>query len=686
MSGSSLENAIRIDDDSDGETQIPWQAKHTSNTPSVNNPGLAKGILKNGLLSKTPHKPPLSSTGASPLFHSAKKPDNRPADRKPIIYTSHHVPATTRLIESTTSSASEKVDTGAPPKSQPVALSTQNKRREETSFRPTSPERIGKGVNVLSPAEHDVKKLSSLPLQFKRPSSAAEGPEVPDGNVRILSHDASQASIPPESNDWRTLSSRESQVSVVHGNEKTSRYTPIIDTFSDSEDVRKKSGRPVSQRSTPLPSALSTNDASRASSQNPGSLSVRPSHPVVEIDNSLSISRRKEYHDVNRKRFHEGAGEGSAKRLRRGSSSESSIISHRQLHLFYAYDEDDDKRKRLGQLKVKKVDRRSISLDLKSEPDPGVLSALSSLRLNSFLDPQVQAQRIQGQKFEGIANLTFTNNMDGSQLHGKFQFTHSYIPGDLKVRKYMRDTHSEEFYAGCGCKVCDSDSCECIAKEDIENDFEEIEGEDVIRTYQINPDYSITLRDDFMARENPVIKECNEVCGCGPACMNRLVQRGRTVHLDIFKTPKCGFGELVSERTLDLREDARIAATPETQPHTSYIFSLDKFEDDVFHVDGTNYGSPMRFVNHSCEPNCRVFTVIPDPVATKVYGLAFFTTRDIPAGTELTIDYDPSSADKIHDPKKIEPDMWVCHCGSRRCRRLLWPEKTANKRRGRPKK
>ena len=142
----------------------------------------------------------------------------------------------------------------------------------------------------------------------------------------------------------------------------------------------------------------------------------------------------------------------------------------------------------------------------------------------------------------------------------------------------------------------------------------------------------------------------------------------------------------MSERTLDAREKARNEATPSNQVHTSYVFSLDKFDDRPLHVDGANFGSPMRFVNHSCEPNCKVITVIPDVAATSVYSLAFFTTKDITPGTELTIDYDPLSAGKKFNDSALDEDMIKCYCGTASCRRLLWPLKNPQGRRGRPRK
>ena len=70
-----------------------------------------------------------------------------------------------------------------------------------------------------------------------------------------------------------------------------------------------------------------------------------------------------------------------------------------------------------------------------------------------------------------------------------------------------------------------------------------------------------------------------------------------------------------------------------------------------------------------------------------MYTLAFFALRDIPAGTELTFDYNPVSeeSDDSDDSdnsskddmgrKKLEPEAVRCLCGEANCRGQLWPNK-----------
>ncbi|KAL9002228.1 MAG: hypothetical protein Q9188_004826, partial [Gyalolechia gomerana] len=59
----------------------------------------------------------------------------------------------------------------------------------------------------------------------------------------------------------------------------------------------------------------------------------------------------------------------------------------------------------------------------------------------------------------------------------------------------------------------------------------------------------------------------------------------------------------------------------------------------LYVCDGMHVGGPTRFMNHSCDPNCRLFTVSYNHSDHNIYDLAFFTVDAIPAGTELTFDY-----------------------------------------------
>jgi histone-lysine N-methyltransferase ASH1L len=78
-------------------------------------------------------------------------------------------------------------------------------------------------------------------------------------------------------------------------------------------------------------------------------------------------------------------------------------------------------------------------------------------------------------------------------------------------------------------------------------------------------------------------------------------------------------------------------------------------------IDATR-GSIARFVNHSCEPNCRMVKWI---VAGKPRMALFAGDNPIMSGEELTYDYnfDPFSAKNVQE----------CRCGAETCRGVLGP-------------
>lgn len=79
-------------------------------------------------------------------------------------------------------------------------------------------------------------------------------------------------------------------------------------------------------------------------------------------------------------------------------------------------------------------------------------------------------------------------------------------------------------------------------------------------------------------------------------------------------------------------------------------------------IDATK-GSIARFVNHSCDPNCRMVKWI---VAGKPRMALFAGDKPIMSGDELTYDYnfDPFSAKNVQE----------CRCGSDNCRGILGPK------------
>ncbi|RDW76491.1 histone-lysine N-methyltransferase Clr4 [Aspergillus mulundensis] len=258
-----------------------------------------------------------------------------------------------------------------------------------------------------------------------------------------------------------------------------------------------------------------------------------------------------------------------------------------------------------------------------------------------------------------------------AETTSSFEFINEY-----KIREGVASI-GKEFQSGCSCNtICLPDKCQCLAQEE--------DSDERIIAYKRAPDNDrfMVLRPEFMKRTS-MIFECNSLCGCEKKCWNRVIQLGRTIRFEIFYTGTRGFGlrspdhiragqfidlylgEVITTEKADQREKI---ANARNAP--SYLFNLDFLIDDdsSYVVDGANYGGATRFINHSCNPNCRMFAVSRTQGDDYLYDLAFFALREIKPGTELTFDYNP----KMERVDKPDPNAVPCLCGEPNCRGQLW--------------
>jgi uncharacterized protein len=104
--------------------------------------------------------------------------------------------------------------------------------------------------------------------------------------------------------------------------------------------------------------------------------------------------------------------------------------------------------------------------------------------------------------------------------------------------------------------------------------------------------------------------------------------------------------------------------------HT-FLFTL----NERYVVDANVGGNVARWINHSCDPNCRAIieeSADKNPRADRVL---IETTRAIRVGEELTYDYGITLSER-HTPRLKR--IWECRCGAVRCTgTLLKPKRTA---------
>jgi SET domain-containing protein len=123
--------------------------------------------------------------------------------------------------------------------------------------------------------------------------------------------------------------------------------------------------------------------------------------------------------------------------------------------------------------------------------------------------------------------------------------------------------------------------------------------------------------------------------------------------------------EYIGERITTEEGDRRYEDNQAEHPHV-LLFKVDKHTV----LDGGVGGNEARFINHSCEPNCK--TVIEKK---RIYIEAIKT---IAKGQELTYDYN-LTRDGTETPETEK--QFECKCGAKTCRgTMLEPKKIKNRR------
>lgn len=105
-------------------------------------------------------------------------------------------------------------------------------------------------------------------------------------------------------------------------------------------------------------------------------------------------------------------------------------------------------------------------------------------------------------------------------------------------------------------------------------------------------------------------------------------------------------GERITKAESARREKARLERVRRGQDGTTYVFRLNQRHD----LDGRRWGNISRYINHSCDSNCRT-----EKQRGRIWIIAM---RDIARGDEITIDYGYRFRHWAENP---------CRCGSTQC-------------------
>ncbi|CUS07855.1 unnamed protein product [Tuber aestivum] len=139
------------------------------------------------------------------------------------------------------------------------------------------------------------------------------------------------------------------------------------------------------------------------------------------------------------------------------------------------------------------------------------------------------------------------------------------------------------FMAGCDCPGgCKPDTCSC------NYDYRGLSLE-----WLEDSGFAYDENGRVTRPNNIGITECNMLCKCSIECQNRVIQRGRTVKLEIFMTRECGWGLRTLEPILKgtyidsylglviTRAEAERREAGYRQSGLSYLFDLDFFEKSM---------------------------------------------------------------------------------------------------------
>ncbi|PIA46038.1 hypothetical protein AQUCO_01600362v1 [Aquilegia coerulea] len=169
--------------------------------------------------------------------------------------------------------------------------------------------------------------------------------------------------------------------------------------------------------------------------------------------------------------------------------------------------------------------------------------------------------------------------------------------------------------------------------------------------------------DDCVCRVQSI--SCSKDCNCSETCTNRPFRKEKKVK--VAKTEHCGWGveaaepikegEFVIEYIGEVIDDAmcekRLWRLKDRGDENFYLCEIRK----NFTIDATYKGNLSRYVNHSCDPNCRMEKWELDG-ETRV---GIFAMRSIEVGEPLTYDYRFVCFGSNVD----------CHCGASNCQGFL---------------
>lgn len=233
--------------------------------------------------------------------------------------------------------------------------------------------------------------------------------------------------------------------------------------------------------------------------------------------------------------------------------------------------------------------------------------------------------------FSNIVNLTADSNNKKS--------------GNLKAMEIIEDYYDHPYPTNLEYIL---ENIPTISEKDTEKFLDYVNSELTEHcTCTDNCETCTNYQDQKLNKSSDVVHECNSFCACDPTkCLNRVVQKGPSKHLNIKESPTitnqyglfsssflckgtfiCEYaGEIISRKEAEKREELYsqdrnyimcLNLKPEGGSKTNQDEDLDMSPFQTF-IDPTWKGNIGRYLNHSCEPNCDSVVVRVDSLVPKV--------------------------------------------------------------------
>ncbi|XP_055362211.1 histone-lysine N-methyltransferase SETDB2 isoform X2 [Betta splendens] len=156
----------------------------------------------------------------------------------------------------------------------------------------------------------------------------------------------------------------------------------------------------------------------------------------------------------------------------------------------------------------------------------------------------------------------------------------------------------------------------------------------------------------------PVIQSPNDTTSTTPQDRNKVQMLGVTGQT----LPSTGVDKMAGSCSSGDQPQPEEKAADVTKVESNKQKMLKRTTEEVHVIDATKEGNVSRFINHSCQPNLFIQNVFTDSHDPGFPVIAFFTSRVVKAGTELTWDYSAHRQTTPHQKQDVP-----CLCGSSGC-------------------